>query len=104
MKINFTTAEIHSLLQESFLFREKVLSLLNVYSLEYYREQIRAKFPLFASTEKISAIKWLREETKNKTENFESEGFDSHEVHDYSNNTKNQFLGLAAAKKFVESC
>ncbi len=104
MKINFTTAEIHALLQESFLFREKVLSLLNACSTNSYREQIRAKFPLFASTEKVAAIKWLREETKNKTENFESEGFDSHEAHDYSNNTKNKFLGLAAAKRFVESC
>lgn len=104
MKITFTTAEIHALLQESNLFREKVLSLLDVYSLDYYRKEIRARFPLFASTQKIAAIKWLRDETKNKTENFESKGFDSHEVHDYSNNTKNQFLGLAAAKRFVESC
>lgn len=104
MKINFTTAEIHALLQESFLFREKVLSLLDVSSLDSYRKQIRAKFPLFASTEKVAAIKWLRAETKNETENFESEGFETYEAYDYSNNTKNKFLSLSAAKKFVESC
>lgn len=104
MKITFTTNEIHALLQESFLFREKIISLLSGGSLDSFRKQIRAKFPLFASTQKIAAIKWLREETKNKTENFEREGFDSYESPDYSNNTKNKFLSLSEAKRFVESC
>ena len=96
MNISFTREELLDLLHESPTFRGIYLNL-TIDTLTEWREKIKSLFPNFPSGEKIPAIKWLRTETQKKTELlsvFNRAGYED---------TGGQ-LGLAAAKKFVESC
>jgi len=105
MKINFSTAELHAIMQESATFREKIISLVGRDVLTDYRATIRAKFPFFNGSDKIPAIKWLREELRGKKDELREFNGLCREVYgkeeDWNTNTT---LGLAAAKRFVESC
>lgn len=105
MKIEFTTAELHTLLIESHSFREKMIAFFGRDVLANYRHLIRIKFPLFATSEKIPAIKWIREELRGKENDLREFDKLNFEVYGYREDWKNNAtLGLAAAKKFVESC
>lgn len=99
MKLNLSPAQIEALMLESATFRQMVISMVSDNSIEFFRREIRRLFPYFMSSEKIPAIKWLRTETQNKTELlklFNDAGYECY--------TNESTLGLAAAKKFVESC
>lgn len=105
MNITFTTAELHEIMRESYSFREKMISLLEKDILAEYRAIIRKKFPLFASSEKIPAIKWIREELRGKKDELKEFSALNYEVYGNRSAWENDAtLGLAAAKKFVESC
>ncbi len=96
MNITFNSAELLQLLHESPTFRKIYLGL-TCDPLTEWREKIKLLFPNSENREKIPAIKWLRNETKGKTEllkSFHRAGYEDTGVQ----------LGLAASKKFVESC
>ncbi len=96
MNISFTHEQLLNLLHESPTFRGIYLKLTNN-SFNEWREKIKSKFPSYLAGEKIPAIKWIRDELKGKTELLKT--FDEAGYECYQN-----CLGLAAAKRFVESC
>ena len=106
MKIQFTPAELNAIMQESDFFRQKMISLcMKKNTLDYYRDQIRDQFPHFQGSEKIPAIKWLRQDVRGKVAILRE--FDAVNYEVYGNRNawcENDTLGLAAAKRFVESC
>lgn len=67
--------------------------------LEIYRQKIKRFFPLFKSEEKVTAIKWFREETRDNNNLLDI--LEKHGYFRYSNS--NNILSLADAKRFVES-
>jgi hypothetical protein len=104
MKLTFSSFELHAIMQESATFREKILAMAVNDTLEIFRARIRELFPRFMSNQKIPAIKWLRENSRNDISYFEEAGFEAHDSHDYAKNIKTRILSLSASKHFVESC
>ena len=104
MTLNFTKAQFLSALTESHTLREMVYhslsSITTGNTLDYYALQIRTLFPYF-KTEKIAAIKWLRENVTSIDElnTFQQSGYDCYKPTTGSG----LVLSLAGAKKFVES-
>jgi hypothetical protein len=104
MKIEFNKEQFLELLEDSPVFRHIVFDLLNAKQignvLEYYAEELRKRFPYGGSSEKIAAIKWLREEVRDEKhlDAFAEAGYD---VYIPSLGSK-RILGLAGAKQFVE--
>ena len=105
MTLSFTKSQFLAALTESHTMREMVYNSLSGISagnaLDYYAEQIRTRFPNVKSSEKIPAIKWLRENLTSPDElyAFDRAGYDSYAPVAGSN----KILSLAGAKKFVES-
>lgn len=102
MTLNFSKTQFLSLLSESHAFREMVYGLLSGVdsgnAVEYYKKEIRARFPNAQGSDKIAAIKWLRENlySLDELQDFERAG--------YNSITKtNKIISLADARKFVES-
>ena len=106
MNIQFTHAELNAIMMESESFRQKILSIcFRKDTLTNYRDAIRDKFPRFQSSEKIDAIKWLREDVRGKKDVLREFDALNFEVYGQRSNwDDNSTLGLAAAKRFVESC
>ena len=105
MKIELSLAQIDSLLVESSTFRAIFIKMAAKNTLDYFREEIRQRFPRFQGDEKIAAIKWLREAVRGKIDTLRE--FDALNYEVYGNRgqwCENDTLGLAASKRFVESC
>ena len=104
MTLNFSKHQFLSLLSESHAFREMVYGLLSGVdsgnAVEYYKKEIRARFPNVHGSEKIAAIKWLRENLSlDELQAFERAGYDCYMP--VAGSPK--IISLAGAKKFVES-
>lgn len=103
MNIQFTKEQFLQIASESSFFREVLWEKLNSQPLEEvlknYADQIRKRF--HPAKDKISAIKWIREETrgKEKLKIFSEKGFDFYQT---SFGNQSNVLSLSAAKKFVE--
>ena len=101
MKIELPPSIIHKMLIESTTFREFVIN--NFLSkpdatnvVEFYRNEIRNLYPYHSTTEKISAIKYIRDISRDNAivlDAFTKAGYD----------TFGGVLGLAAAKRFVDN-
>lgn len=104
MTLNFSKHQFLSLLSESHAFREMVYGLLSGVdsgnAVEYYKKEIRARFPNAQGSDKIAAIKWLRANVSlDELEAFERAGYDCYVPVAGSS----KIISLAGAKKFVES-
>lgn len=111
MQYNLTRTQIRLLLDKDDQFRADMTEVLanlpkqQVSILDTLRLEIRTFFPYFNTTEKISAIKHARERASNwkvLSDAFQKAGYDIY-TPGYGDSPK-PTLGLAAAKRFVESC
>jgi hypothetical protein len=104
MNIEINKEQFLGLLKDSPVFRHMVYDLLNSKQignvLVYYAGELRKRFPYGGTIEKVSAIKWLREEVRDEKhlDVFEAAGYN---VYTPSLGSK-RILGLASAKQFVE--
>jgi hypothetical protein len=104
MKIELPTSIINSILIESNTFREYVINNFltkdPVDLVEFYRNDVRNRFPKCDYLEKIPAIKYIRDISRGnptllvafQRHGYESYGYDVHDC-----------LSLSASKRFVES-
>lgn len=113
MNINLPHHILMKLLIESETFREYVLSNCihqePIKGIGYYRELVRTHFPDFKEKQKIPAIKWIRELSRDNADMlqlFAGHGYESYNPKSYYDPiaTAAHVLGLASAKRFVESC
>ena len=106
MNLSLNKAQFLNLISESCTMREIVYDLLVAQNhspkniLGAYAQAIRSRYPLANTSEKIPAIKWLRENVKdlNHLHVFDKMGYDIYRPTE----TSPAVLGLAAAKRFVE--
>lgn len=104
MNLSLNKAQFLNLISESYTMREIVYDLLlaqppnNI--LKAYAQEICSRYPLANTSEKIPAIKWLRENVKdlNHLYAFDKMGYEIY----HPTETSPALLGLAAAKRFVE--
>ncbi len=105
MQFSFTPAEIESLMLESPTFRQKLITALKPPVLDEYRALIRSNFPDFNRSQKIAAIKWLRDTLRDRPSDLREFDTLCSQVYPIGTDWKlKPNLGLAAAKAFVESC
>ena len=103
MNLSLNKTQFLNLISESYTMREIVYDLLVAHNppksiLETYAQEIRSRFSL--ASQKIPAIKWLRENVKdlNHLDAFDKMGYDLYHATEMSP----AVLSLAAAKRFVE--
>lgn len=100
---SFTPAEVEILKMESAFFARWYAESITMFSLKYWRNQIATRFPAFKNSQKIAAIKWIREETRGKNlilDFFIEAGYTCMEQ---SWLNGEMVLDLRGAKEFVES-
>lgn len=106
MNIDLPHHILMKLLIESETFREYVLSNCihqePIKGIGYYRELVCYRFPDLEN-QKIPAIKWIRELSRGNRDMLQLFADHGYEVYD-AIGTAAHVLGLASAKRFVESC
>ena len=109
MNVYLPQSLINKLLIESETFRQHIiehhlqLKDRQDAAVAYFQHQIRTRFPDYKKMDKIAAIKWIREQTRNNEQlikDFVAAGFESYP---YYIDGSVCVMSLAGAKKFVES-